>query len=209
MRNDLLEQIVIASGGNVTNKDDRNALLSDWLAAVESPQIEMAVTDGATKYWKLTSPVTIPQGGSIEFDLYRPSGLARTNEYVISGESDTNTAIFFGGESSLLVGSSGYIASLTVDGSEVNEAPADGSFYKISAVSTTNLSEVKNLGCRFSFERLILGAFKDLIIKDSQGEIINHIPLTNKSQGATQLATVGNVNATMINYTGDEWEPLP
>ena len=41
------------------------------------------------------------------------------------------------------------------------------------------------------------------------GEIIYAIPLTNKSQGATQLATVGSVNATMINYTGDEWEPLP
>lgn len=34
------------------------------------------------------------------------------------------------------------------------------------------------------------------------------IPLTNKAQGATQLATVGSVNATMVNYTEDVWEEI-
>lgn len=38
------------------------------------------------------------------------------------------------------------------------------------------------------------------------GVITNEIPLTNKEQGATQLATVGSINATMINYTEDVWE---
>jgi len=34
MRNDLLEQVVIASGGTVTNKSDRNALLQDCLNSI-------------------------------------------------------------------------------------------------------------------------------------------------------------------------------
>ena len=37
------------------------------------------------------------------------------------------------------------------------------------------------------------------------GVLTNKIPLTNKSQGATQLATVGNVNAFMPNYTEAVW----
>lgn len=39
--------------------------------------------------------------------------------------------------------------------------------------------------------------------------VLTHsIPLTNKTQGATQLATVGTVSATMVNYTPDVWEQL-
>ena len=37
------------------------------------------------------------------------------------------------------------------------------------------------------------------------GVVIHEIPLTNKAQGATQLATVGNINAFMPNYTDAVW----
>ncbi len=36
MRNDLLADIVVAAGGVVTNKGNRNDLLQDWLDAVQS-----------------------------------------------------------------------------------------------------------------------------------------------------------------------------
>lgn len=36
MRNDLLAQIVVASGGVVTNPFQRNSLLQDWLDATSS-----------------------------------------------------------------------------------------------------------------------------------------------------------------------------
>lgn len=42
-------------------------------------------------------------------------------------------------------------------------------------------------------------------LKDGSGNVTNEIPLTNKAQGATQLATVGNVNATMIGYNENVW----
>lgn len=35
--------------------------------------------------------------------------------------------------------------------------------------------------------------------------LINEIPLTNKAQGATQLATTGSVSATLTNYTENVW----
>jgi len=34
IRNELLTQIVIAAGGSVTNPNNRNQLLKDWLAAL-------------------------------------------------------------------------------------------------------------------------------------------------------------------------------
>jgi hypothetical protein len=34
MRNDLLKQIVVAAGGTVTDPNNRNKLLKDWLTAL-------------------------------------------------------------------------------------------------------------------------------------------------------------------------------
>ncbi|QDP46643.1 MAG: hypothetical protein Tp1137MES00d2C23059491_62 [Prokaryotic dsDNA virus sp.] len=163
--------------------------------------------DGLTKYLQFSEPIQVPVGGKIEFSLLRPIGSAGMNEYVISGESDTNTACFYSGETSLFLGSSGYLANLMVDGIDNNLLPADGEFHSVSVESANLATEIKNLGCRFSFERLLQGSFKDLIVRDEQGVVINHIPLTNKAQGATQLPTVGNVSATIANYT-DTWEEV-
>ena len=41
---------------------------------------------------------------------------------------------------------------------------------------------------------------------EQDGIITNHIDLTNKSQGATQLPTAGDVSATMPNYTDAVWK---
>lgn len=46
------------------------------------------------------------------------------------------------------------------------------------------------------------------LVVEIDGVRTNEIRLTNKEQGATQLATVGTVNATMINYTEDVWEKI-
>lgn len=169
----------------------------------------MAVSDGVTKYWTLTEAIPIPVGGTIEFDLFRPTDSLGMSEYILSGESDTDTSCYYNGQSSLFLGVSGYLTNLTVDGLVDNISPADGTFHKISVESTNIAANLKNLGCRFSFERVLLGAFKNLTVKDSDGTILNQIPLTNKNEGSTQIATVGNVNAIMANYTGDEWRIQP
>ena len=163
--------------------------------------------DGLTKYIQLSDPIQVPVGGKIELDLIRPIGSSGMNEYMISGESDTNTSCFYSGETSLFLGGSGYLTNLMVDGIDSNLLPADGKFHSVSVESTNSATAIKNLGCRFSFERLLQGSFKDLIIRNAQGVVLNYIPLTNKEQGATQQPTIGNVFATIVNYT-DTWEEL-
>lgn len=180
-------------------------VLNPILYQPESTEQWVALSDGATQYWTLTDPIQVPVGGNIQFNLYRPIGSTGINEYVISGESDTNTACYYSGETSLFLGSSGYLVNLMVDGVDNNLLPADGQLHSLSVESVNQSTQLKNLGCRFSFERLLFGAFTDLIVKDAQGVVINHIPLTNKAQGATQLAKVGSVNAFMPNFTESVW----
>ena len=227
MRNDLLEQIVIASGGTVTNKDDRNSLLSDWLAAVSSPKVEVARLDGATQYWQLSSPIQLDLSGFVfEFDYIV------TSQDAINGLFSNDKGL--GGFSAYERVSSGRLATFyyeTISGTlNSNLFGSVGSdtglltfrFEKVGndlivsvgnravTVSSSEFTDnfiMKYLGRVASL--YALGYFKNFRVYNSLGVLTNEIPLTNKMQGATQLATVGNVNATMINYTGDEWEVEP
>lgn len=207
MRNDLLAAIVIASGGTVTNKDDRNALLSDWLSAVESPQIEVARLDGATKSWQLTSPINLITNDVVELNF-------------IGGQVSNAFAMFFESDSR------NFYVSTTSDSLNFRVKAAFGTPMLNSQLIENNVTQVPSTGVNtvsaatvgdeilsYITSRMGTSLFLNLAVYNFRvirnGVVIHEIPLTNKSQGATQLATVGSVNATMINYTGDEWEPLP
>lgn len=203
MRNDLLEQIVIASGGTVTNKDDRSALLSDWLGAVSSPKVEVARLDGATQYWQLSDPIPIQVEDQIEFMFI---GGSVTNSFAafvgatnFSVRFDVDTTATFLREQ----GSSATLNGLPVD-SGVTPVPSNGeNSVLISSLSTGSLEQISSIG---GSRLMNLPVYNFRVIRN--GVVIHEIPLTNKAQGATQLATVGNVNATMVGYTPDVWEEV-
>lgn len=168
-----------------------------------------AKLDGATKCWQLSGEMPVPSGGSGELDLMYDSTNQSEIEYVLTGESNSDTSLFFTSREALKAGSSGYISDVLVDGVSTVELPYDSTFHTIKCIISGSLSSVGILGARFDYTRSSSAAIKGFRVRDENGSVINEIPLTNKAQGATQLATVGNVNATMINYTGDEWEQLP
>ena len=218
-----MEQIVIASGGTVTNKSDRNALLSDWLAAVESPSVEVARLDGATKYWQLSDPIAAPENTDFTFAAYISGTRTSDIEGVFSdsGGSSWIRALNSGQSQDLqmFVGGSFKGASYPT-GYDLR----DGNFnlFKLSRVGgqlsfSINDSEMKTLGtsnAEFSIDNLFRFSnqyFAGVIYGfevEIGGVLTNSIPLTNKSQGATQIATVGNVNATMVNFSTDVWEEI-
>ena len=83
-RNEILTRIVLANGGIVTNSDNENSLLNDWLLAVSSdPEIARYFTtfdSVAQTYISLSSPVTLSGDFEIEFfSLYRPDYKAALN----------------------------------------------------------------------------------------------------------------------------------
>lgn len=163
--------------------------------------------DGASQYWQLSEELPLPVGYSYEMDvLYDESNLSE-NDYLATGEGDADSPLFFINREFLNSGSAGRFSEPSVDGGD-NKLPYDGAFHKVAVISTSNSATVGILGARFNYIRNCSGIIKMFIVRDSEGVVIHKIPLTNKSQGATQLATVGNVNATLINYTEDGWGEL-
>lgn len=164
--------------------------------------------DGLTKYFQLSEPINIPLNGSIELDLLYDPNTVINNDYILCSETDTSTSSFFTSRETIGVGGSGIISSYTVDGISTSNFPYDNTFHTIKYNFDNINGKLKFLGTRFTIQQLSSGVFKDLIVRDAQGIIINHIPLTNKEQGATQLPTVGNVSATIVNYTESGWEEV-
>ncbi len=218
MRNDLLADIVIAAGGVVTNKGNRNALLQDWLNAVESePVINYVARLDGTQYYELSEAVTISLGGALELDFYSEVTGWQT---VVSGFTDQN-----GGrvgevrrnntdETIELIGDlSGF--DYYIDGDQITSRVTPFPLQKITRLRVVNSSS-ELLKYRVLAERdssttssaRLVGYIKRFRVYDSSGVLINEIPLTNKAQGATQLPTAGNVSATMVNYSEDVWEEV-
>ena len=165
----------------------------------------VAQLDGATQYWQLSEEISVPNGGSIELDLMYDSANQSAIEYVLVSANNSDTSLFFTSREFLKAGSSGYISDVLVDGVSAIILPYDNAFHTIKCIISGNLASVGILGARFSYERNCSGAIRSFRVRGADGLIINEIPLTNKSQGATQLATVGNINAFMPNYTEAVW----
>ncbi|TMP48709.1 hypothetical protein [Pseudoalteromonas sp. S1688] len=165
----------------------------------------VAQLDGATQYWQLSEEISVPDGGSIELDLMYDSANQSEVEYVLTSELNTDTSLFFTSREVLSVGPSGYIPGILVDGVSAVTLPYDDTFHTIKCIASGGLTKVGILASRFNYTRTSSGTIKMFRVRDSNGVVVNEIPLTNKAQGATQLATVGNVNAFMPNYTDAVW----
>jgi len=165
----------------------------------------VAKLNGVDQYWQLTEEITVPDGGSIELDLMYDSSNQSSTEYVLTSEDNSDTSLFFASREAIQAGSSGYISNVLVDGELSSMLPYDNVFHTIKCIASGGLTMVGILAARFSYTRNSSGTIKMFRVRDSGGVVVNEIPLTNKSQGATQLATVGSVNATMVGYDPSVW----
>lgn len=175
-----------------------------WEALPEPETINyVAKLDGATQYWQLSEDITIPIGGTAEFEIaYEANG----NSYMLANSDKLETALYLEDAEVLDVYNTNYLDNIFVDGVSTGSLPYGETFHKVSVESTSNDTRVGLIGSRFTIERFIRGAVKRFIVKDAVGTVLNEIPLTNKEQGATQLPTIGSVSAFMPNYTEDVWE---
>lgn len=166
----------------------------------------VARLDGVSQYWQFTGNIAIPINGSIEIDLLYDPNTSIDNDYILCSDSSTSTSSFFLSRETIGVGGSGIISSYTIDGQVSNSFPYDNKFHTIKYEFDNNSGSIRFLGTRFNIQQLSSGIFKNFRVKDSLGDVVNEVPLTNKEQGATQLATVGSINAFMPNYSSDVWE---
>lgn len=182
----------------------------------------VAMLDGATKSWQLTSPITIPASTDCAIRLKingsrdNYEGILRSADssdwFRLAPSSSSNN--FQGSLAGSSIGGVPYSALTVRNGQERSftlrreagrfYADIDEQSFTLSLISGQFLIDVL---CEFG-GGYFAGYISDFEVEIG-GVLTNQIPLTNKAQGATQLATVGSINATMLNYTGDEWEIRP
>ena len=204
----------------------KKALSKEFLAneAFKKSKIAQVVqwvtrTDGVSQYWQLSEPIVIP--ANKDFRITQTI-LGTNNSF--EGLLDSTDSSFW---LRLMPTSQGrniqgwiiddYISS--VPHSDVNLR--DGNYHTVTlsrvngviyVIYDGNIIEEITKADGFNIHRLARfstaefgGVYKDFEVSIG-GVLVNQIPLTNKGQGATQLATVGDVNAFMPNYSSDVWE---
>jgi len=176
--------------------------------------------DRLTKYFQFSEPIVIPANVNYEIGFYASRELNDTSLLYIFGYSQGNID-----NQHRLALSSGVPQRAFGMGFSSDEFNFNGDnqftlthngISKVTFISFNAMTDAFN-DQTITIDRLMgpwLGAssgylngyVRDFYVKVNGVEIIR-IPLTNKAQGATQLPTVGNVSATIANYT-DTWEEV-
>lgn len=174
----------------------------------------IAQLDGSSRSWQFDTP--IPLGMANDCSINLSVILQRNTTQVIYGGGSSPERLYIGTENgNWLIGNgtdrvdtlvpaplnvetktnlilSGGIFKLVVDNITVYEQPIKYSTSK-SLTGISDLGGFRLLGFAFDFSVTMSGVIQ------------NKLPLTNKQQGDTQLATIGNINATMIGYNDNVW----
>lgn len=155
-----------------------------------------------TQYWQLSAPISLQMGDIISFGVL---GFQNTGTFKrFFGSNDFTFSLDTGGDGDKFRLKS--VLSATINGvpiiSDLTLIPEAGlNSVSLEVGTTTAIETLLSLGS----SNLLKAAIYDF--KVVRGDIVIHeIPLTNEAQGATQLATAGNVNATMVGYIPDVWE---
>nr|MDC2855461.1 hypothetical protein [Ningiella sp. W23] len=178
-------------------------------------------TDGETQYYNLSRPLEIPANTDFKVSFY-VQGFNDAYEGLFENSTGTSTWLRFlpSSQSNNLQGYDeesyfGFIQQQIVflrDGEvrKVTLIREQGKLYaqinegeKIYSRSATAAWTFDRL-CKFS-NTYFGGLFYDFEVEIA-GEVVLQLPLTNKKQGAVQLPTVGEITATIANYTPLVWE---
>lgn len=164
----------------------------------------VARLDGLTQYWQLSDPISLQLGDVVNFGFtgFENNGAFKrffgSSDFILSLDTGTD------GDKFRLRSA----LSATVNGSSITSdqtlIPTSGlNEVSVDVGATKDIETLLSLGTNNLLSAAIYG-FK-VVRSDT---VIHEIPLTNKSQGATQLPTVGSVSATIINYTEAVWQDL-
>jgi hypothetical protein len=155
--------------------------------------------DGVTQYASLSSSVALIVGDKVSVTVGF-GGATSSFRTIFDSESSSSRTVLrtLGGVWDIIGG------TLKVDGVDrVSGDVAPLSGFHLIEFTSLGTGNVKYVGNNFAFSAY--GEFKiyNLNITRAAGNVL--LPLNNKSQGANQLATVGGISATIVNYNADGW----
>lgn len=168
----------------------------------------VAQLDGATQYWLLESPIEIIIGDEILHE-FRKNDTSNNTRQSLTGLTDNFTALVLLNNDGTYLPSRGDFFVDNQPVGSVDSYPTDTLFHETRLVSNVGFL-LETLGANWTTRnegvtRHFDGVISSFKVKRN-GVVIHEIPLKNKAQGATQLATVGSVNAFMPNYTESVWK---
>lgn len=208
-RNKLLERIVLALGGTVTNPNNRNQLLYDWLTALGGPVPPTRLAPNFNG---------VSQSGSfsaslVSGDLIHVSFIASTSAR--QGDSllgrDSGLRLLWVTDSVRAVSLSGAVSSATLDGNAIINGvtpwPDDNLEHviSISMGSSVNLNAVGASGGGS-------GNFASLTIynlKINDGSVYNFPMDDGWANNPTMRNTGSGANGAFVNMTEAAWVEVP
>jgi hypothetical protein len=159
--------------------------------------------DGALQSWTFSEEIPLISGDQITFSILANDSHQSGIEIIFS---------YIGIYRTLLRVDDGVFVTgfgeVTEKGQVVTELATDGKVHTYTLSLTSSTPGIYYIGAHYDGAKLIRhlnNAVFDIVITRPSVGVILDLPLTNKAQGATQLATVGNINAFMPNYTEAVW----
>lgn len=163
----------------------------------------VAQLDGALQSWQLTSPISLIANDIVELSFI---GGQVSNAFAMFLESDSRNFYLSTTSDSLnfrvkAAFGTPILNSQLIDNNATPIPSGGDNTISAATVGEEVMSYITSRAGSSLF--LSLAVYNFRVIRN--GVVIHEIPLTNKAQGATQLATVGNINAFMPNYTNAVW----
>lgn len=200
IRNELLADIITKAGGTATDTSNRNQLLMDWFSAAKGGEF-VASLNGSDQYWQLNEDIVIAEGADFTLEITLKSN---TTDYYVYGSNTTNNIYrlaFIDGITPKVYGlrfdglsladpryTSEHVLKVVKYGSDVkifiNEKEQASNAFTPSPVL------LNRLGGKFDGTTSVnnLNGHVKEFKRYENGQLINHIRLTNKNQGAYQVA---------------------
>lgn len=168
----------------------------------------VAKLDGIGQAWVFDTPIEYEVGDIIEIEF---KGGTVSNAYARFIAFTSNVMyLAANGDKNAFDNSNTDFALTKINGNSIvkNSTPIPTGGYNLLQVGSYVEGKIGGIGAGVSEAgntslRLNLAFYNFRHIRN--GAVLHEIPLTNKAQGATQLATVGDINAFMPNYTDAVW----
>jgi len=158
------------------------------------PSDYIASLDGLRQAWVLSTPINYSPGDRVYITSSQPGAsydtlIGTTNNSTLLRRS-SNGSIVFGG------------CTVRLNGAELvsgaTQWPVGESYFEVTFTVAGTLAAL----CVRSESN---STYFEGYAKNFADSIGHEIPLNNKNQGSTQLATAGNINATMSEYDESVW----
>ena len=197
IRNELLADIITAAGGTATDTSNRNQLLMDWFSAAKGGEF-VASLNGSDQYWQLNEDIVIAEGA--DFHINFNSKFNHSDNQIFLGKSSsTNGTILISGnylraradngdlQDYLIGGQSPYNIDVIRSSGDIH-VYIDGAKLPEVGVGITGSFTFNRIGRYATDHAFYLDGYLSKLKISIDGQLINHIRLTNKNQGAYQVA---------------------